>query len=83
MNIELHSEAELQNEEDAHSKPAISTHDNNEELLDGDVQSEPEPESSNMKTRTKPRLAKYVKRHHPTDQIIGDKDARPMTRNRS
>ena len=27
-------------------------------------------------------LSKYVKRHHPTTQIIGDKDARPMTRKR-
>ena len=35
-----------------------------------------------METRTEPRLAKYVKRHHPADQIIGDKDARPMTRNK-
>ena len=25
---------------------------------------------------------KYVRRHHPTEQIIGDKEARPMTRNR-
>ena len=27
-------------------------------------------------------MSKYVKRHHPTTQIIWDKDARPMTRNR-
>ena len=27
-------------------------------------------------------LAKYVRRHHPADQIIGDKEARPMTRSR-
>ena len=24
----------------------------------------------------------YVKRHHLVEQIIGDKDARPMTRNK-
>ena len=35
-----------------------------------------------MERRTEPRLAKYVRRHHPAGQIIGDKDARPMTRNR-
>ena len=35
-----------------------------------------------MITRTEPRLSKYVKRHHPPNQIIRDKDARPMTRNR-
>ena len=34
-----------------------------------------------MITRTKPRLSKYVKRHHLVDQIIGDKDAKPMKRN--
>ena len=27
-------------------------------------------------------MSKYVKRHHPTTQIIGDKYARPMKRNR-
>ena len=27
-------------------------------------------------------MSKYVKRHHPATQIIGDKDARPMTRNK-
>ena len=35
-----------------------------------------------METRKEPRLEKYVRRHHPTEQIIGDKEARPMTRNR-
>ena len=32
--------------------------------------------------RVEPRLSKYVKRHHPTAQIIADKDIRPMTRNK-
>lgn len=27
-------------------------------------------------------MSKYVKRHHPTKQIIGDKDVRSMIRNR-
>ena len=29
-----------------------------------------------------PRISKYLRRHHPIEQIIGDKDARPMTRRR-
>ena len=32
--------------------------------------------------RIEPRHKKYVRRHHPDEQIIGDKDARPMTRRR-
>ena len=67
VNVELHSEAELQNEESVHSEPEISTHNNDEELPDGDIQSEPKPESSNIETRTEPRLSKYVKRRHPAD----------------
>ena len=35
-----------------------------------------------METRKEPLLAKYVRRHHPIDQIIGDKEARPMKRSR-
>ena len=35
-----------------------------------------------MQTRKEPVLVKYVRRHHPADQIIGDKEARPMTRSR-
>ena len=27
-------------------------------------------------------MSKYVRRHHPVDQIIGDKDASPMKKNR-
>ena len=33
-----------------------------------------------METRIEPRLSKYVKRYHLAEQIIGNKDARPMTR---
>ena len=39
-------------------------------------------ERNNMETRKEPILAKYVRRHHPADQIIEDKEARPMTRSR-
>ena len=35
----------------------------------------------NMEPRIEPRLSKYVRRHHPADQIIGDKEARTTTRN--
>ena len=36
----------------------------------------------NAKTRTEPRLSKYFRRHHPAEQIIGNKDVIPMARNR-
>ena len=39
-------------------------------------------ERDNMETRNEPVLAKYVRRHHPTDQNIGNKEAEPMTRNK-
>ena len=35
-----------------------------------------------VERRAEPRLLKYDKRNHPAKQIIGDKDARPMKRNR-
>ena len=39
-------------------------------------------ERTNMETRKEPVLAKYVRRHHLVDQIIGHKEAKPMTRSR-
>ena len=88
MNVELHSTVEfhlgamLQNEENAHFDSEISTHGRNAEIPMRDVHSDTEAERQNAITRTKPRLSKYVKIHHPTDQIIGKKDARPMIINR-
>ena len=35
-----------------------------------------------MEQRKEPILAKYVRRHHLVDQIIGDKGAKPMIRSR-
>ena len=35
-----------------------------------------EAERLNEETRTKPRLSKYVRRHHPTKKIIRNRDAR-------
>ena len=57
-------------------------HERDAELPDRDVHSDPESKRSNMETRIEPRLSKDVKKHHPVEQIIGNKDARPMTRNR-
>ena len=63
MNVELHSEAELQNEENAQFDFEDSIHDG--EQPDNEEHSDPKSERSNMETRTEPRLSKYVKRHHP------------------
>lgn len=79
---ELHSDAEIHNEVEVHSDFEISIHERDDDLLDRDVHSDFEVERPNEKTRAKPRLSRYVKRHHPATQIIGDKGARPMTRNR-
>ena len=66
----------------AHSDSKISTHERDVELPDRDVHSDSDAERPNMETKTEPRLSKYLRRHHPTEKIIGDKEARPMTRNR-
>ena len=39
-------------------------------------------EINDMQTRKEPILVKYVRRHHPADQIIGNKEAKPMKRSR-
>ena len=75
---EIHSDAELQNEVEEHSNYEISR---DVVLPDKDAPNNVEIEGSSEETRVEPRLSKYVKRHHLTIQIIGDKDARPMTRN--
>ena len=82
MNAKLHLEAELENEENAHSDSKISTHERDVELPKRDVNNDSKDERPNMETRTKPRLSKYVRRHRPAKKIIGDKEARPMTRNK-
>ena len=46
------------------------------------MHSDSEVKRPNVETRFEPRLSKYVRRHCPTKKIIGNKDARPMTRNR-
>ena len=70
MNVELHSgielqlDANLQNEVEAHSDSEISVHEREAELPDRDVHSDSKAERPNEETRAKPRLSKYVKRHH-------------------
>ena len=76
---ELHLDAKLQNEVDAHSNSKISVHERD---ANEDVHSDFKINITNEETRAEPRLSKYVKRPHLTTQIIGDKDARPMTRNK-
>ena len=65
-----------------HSNSEISTHGRDDELPERDVHNDFEVERPNMETRTEPRLSKYVRRHHPAEQIIGNKKAIPMTRNK-
>ena len=82
VNVKLHLDAEPQNIRSAHSDSEISTHERDEELPDREVHSDSDAKGPNRESRTKRRLAKYVRKHHPTEQIIGDKDVGPMTRNR-
>ena len=79
---ELHSSAKLQNEVEAHSNSKIRVHERDIDLLDKEVNSDSEVERPNEENRIGARLYKYVERHHPVAQIIGDKDDIPMTRNK-
>ena len=81
MNVELHSNVELQNDGNVHCDFEIHTHERDEELPDRDVHSDSDAERPNIETRTEPRLSKYMRRNHPIEKIIGNKEARPMTRN--
>ena len=65
VNVELHSDAELQNVGNTHSNSKINTHERDEELPDRDVHSDFDVERPNIETRSEPRLSKYVRRHHP------------------
>ena len=80
--IEMHSNAKLQNEGVAHFDSENSTHERDADIPNRNAHNDTEAERQNEETRTEPRLSKYVKRHHPVAQIIGDKDVRPMPRNR-
>ena len=78
----MHLDAELQNIDNAPSDSENSTHEENEKFPDGDMHDNSDIEQNNMEIRKEPILAKYVRRHHPKEQIIGDKEAKPMTRSR-
>ena len=54
----------------------------NIELLDNEPEIDFQDLSIQEERRTKPRLSKYVKRHHLAKKVIRMRDARPMTRNR-
>ena len=73
MNVESHSDTELQ--------IVIELQSGNVELPKREVHSDLEVEQIIFEERrTDKRLSKYVRRHHPIEKIIGDKDVRPMTR---
>ena len=74
MNVELHSDVELQNIGNAHSDFENNTHEGNEELPKGNMNENWDAERNDMETRKEPRLEKYVRRHHLAEQIIGDKN---------
>ena len=82
-NVKLHSGAKLQNGENALSNSKVRTYGRDIEIANRDAHSDIEAKRQSARPRTEPILSKYVRRHHPIDQIIGDKDARPMTRRRS
>lgn len=73
MNAESHWDIELQTIAELQSK--------NVEVPEKEVHSDSEVEQIIAEERR--RLSKYVRRHHPIEQIIGDKDARPIIRRRS
>ena len=82
LGTELHSDAKFQNEVEAHSNYEISIHERDVELPKKDAHSDSEVERPTKETRAEPRLSKYVKRHHLSTQIIGDKYVGLMIRNK-
>ena len=52
LGAKLHSNAELLNEENVHSKSEVNTHGRDAELPERDVHSDSEAERPNMETRT-------------------------------
>ena len=70
MNVELHSDSELQNEENVHSDSKVSIHVRDAKLPKRDVYSDSNVERPNMETRTRSRLSKYVRIHHPAKKIL-------------
>ena len=52
------------------------------ETYERDVHSDTEAERQIARPNTEPILSKYVRRHHPASQIIGDRNARHMKRSK-
>ena len=75
---QMHSDAKLQDTGNARLDLVDSTHEENEEFFDGDMHDNSDAKRNDMETRKEPVLEKYVRIHHPVDQIIGDKEARPI-----
>ena len=44
-----------------------NTHERDEESPDRDMHNDSDAKRTNMETRKEPRLAKYVRRHHPVE----------------
>jgi hypothetical protein len=64
MNVELHSDAKLPNENGAHSNSKISVYERDVEIPNIYVHSDSKAKRTNEETRAEPRLSKYVKRYH-------------------
>ena len=82
LGTKFHLDVNLYNDRVAHSNSKVSVHERNAEIPKRDIHSDSDAKGQNEEIRFEPRLSKYVKRHHPVDQIIGNKDARPIERNR-
>ena len=85
MDFKLHSRVELQSKAKGHSDTEINLNERNVKLPNREVYNESRiqlHERPIVERSVEPRLLKYVKRHHPAKKIIGDKEDRPMTRNR-
>ena len=65
----LQSGAELQIEENAHSDSEVSTYGRDAKTYERDVHSDTEAE-------------RQIRRHHPTNQIIGDRNTGHTTRSK-
>ena len=81
LGTELQLGAELQTKADSHSNSEISVHERDVELTNREVHSYSKVDRPSEEGRAESRLSKYAKTHHPYEQIIRDKDAKPMTRN--
>ena len=78
----MHLDDELQNIDNAHLDLEDNTREENEKFPNENMHDNSDAERNNIEIRKELVLAKYVRRHHPTNQIIGNKEARPITRSR-